>query len=191
MLAIGSTRTIDRINHALANGTKQDLSPEDARLLEMYEFANKCVSKSKKIPTKRKLVKKIVKQFEISIVEGYTVLNYSEILFGKLDYPDLPANKIFSVRRIDFLINIAEEKFQATGVKEVYKIEYLKIIDKLETKKSKILGDFIHTNTGIDYSKWVRPKVVFTTNPDILKANQKILDKIADMDIEDVEFDDI
>lgn len=194
MLEISENRRINRISNALANGKKNHLSPKDVQILEQLEYANNCIENAMgfdKIPTKSSIANKIAEKFDTSQWNAYKILHNALVLFGKIEYPGVPKEKVFTLRRYEFLIQQLQVKINKEEIREGFKVEYHKLLEKYIHRQSMILGNYLHKEEGIDYQKWQRPQLVITNDPSILKATDQIMEKIQEADVEDIDFEDV
>lgn len=191
MVPVSNKRTINTINEALVNGTRDQLSTSMLDILEKIEAAYE-ISEDPKKQSKGKIAKEIAEQFDISLQQAYTVVNNMIDLYGLMEYPGLDPMKIFQIRRWENIYAQAMDKFMAQDVGEKFRVEYYKNASKALARIDMILGAYNQELQGVDYEKWKRPKLMITTDPRALIDIDNILTEIegVTVDIEHLEVED-
>lgn len=189
MLEISDKRNINRISAIVAAGRDSDLSEEDKRLLAQIETANGFINNSKYV-SKYTIVKAIQENIGCSKPIAYSIFNDAILLYGHLEYPGLPPNKVFALRKMYAYMEETKAKSENEDLKPAFRIEYAKLLLKIQNDINKIEGNYKAEIAGIDYSKWQRPKLIVTTDPEVLKLPQFLLSIAEDAQI-DIDADEL
>ena len=189
MLEISNKKSINKISALISAGRQNELSEEDKRLLADIETANKYINSSKYV-SKYSIVKAIQENLDCAKNTAYKIFNDAILLYGHLEYPGLPSNKVFALRKMYAYMEETKAKADNDDLKEAFRIEYAKLLLKIQNDINKIEGNYKAEIAGIDYSKWERPKLVVSTNANVLKLQDALLQQIEDVEIE-VDEDDL
>jgi len=111
------------------------------------------------------IVRQLMEKEQISQRSAYMLIDKTIEYLGALEYPDLRPQQVWSVRGWQFKHDSLMDRYNKTG-----KTWYIESAIKCQTHIDKILGVHEKGDQEIDYSKWRRPRLIATNDPQALNT---------------------